>query len=202
MICSNCCDYIVLQQPGLQDRWWSDSCWRWKLPHIDHPCLWPCQPCFGWSSLPIVFPDPSLYTGVRSSRFHCMPHNNHGAYNPMPLWPLIVCIIIKLAALCSALGEVYWCCGTQFVHCSRLASRQKAKLYPANTLAHLPASLQPTPPLEIQPSSKPLTSLAKNTSLNNLKNCLSLQYRRGAVIVRPCSQCWHEDDFFRSCWWF
>ena len=78
MICSNCCDYIVLQQPGLQDRWWSDSCWRWKLPHIDHPCLWPCQPCFGWSSLPIVFPDPSLYTGVRSSWFHCMPHNNHG----------------------------------------------------------------------------------------------------------------------------
>ena len=139
--------------------------------------------------MPIVFPDPSLYTGVRSSRFHCMPHNNHGAYNPMPLWPMIACIIIKLAALCSALGEVYWCCGTQFVHCSRLASRQKAKLYPANTLAHLPASLQPTPPLEIQPSSKPLTSLAKNTSLNNLKNCLSLHFRKGAVIVKPCSQC-------------
>ena len=74
MICSNCCDYIVLQQPGLQD---GDGT-HVGGENIDHPCLWPCELCIGWSSLPIVFPDPSLYTGVRSSWFHCMPHNNHG----------------------------------------------------------------------------------------------------------------------------
>ena len=49
----------------------------------------------GWSSLPIVFADASLYTTLRSlyttlgwSGFHCMPptHNNAGmgAYNRMP----------------------------------------------------------------------------------------------------------------------
>ena len=138
---------------------------------------------------PLCFPTRLCIPESDRPDFIVCPTITMGAYNPMPLWSVIACIIIKLAALCSALGEVYWCCGTQFVHCSRLASRQKAKLYPANTLAHLPASLQPTPPLEIQPSSKPLASLAKKTFLNNLKNCLSLHYRRGAVIVRPCSQC-------------
>ena len=173
--------------------WRSDSCWWWKLPHIDHPCLWPCEPCFGWSSLPIVFPDPSLYTGVRSSWFHCMPHNNHGGLQSYASlagdsvhnyqaggfvlgfrWSLLLLrhsIRALLTACLTTKGKIVSC------------------KHPAQVLTHLPASLQPTPPLEIQPSSKPLTSLAKNTSLNNLKNCLSLQYRRGAVVVRPCSQC-------------
>ena len=98
---------------------------------------------------PLCFPTRLCIPESDRPDFIVCPTITMGAYNPMPLWPVIACIIIKLAALCSALGEVYCCCGTQFVHCSRLASRQKAKLYPANTLTHLPASLQPTPPLEI-----------------------------------------------------
>ena len=55
---------------------------------------------------------------------------------------VIACIIIKQPTLCWALGEVYWCCGTQFVHPSWPTSRQNAKLYPANTL--LAPNLHPT----------------------------------------------------------
>ena len=101
---------------------------------------------------PLCFPTRLCIPESDRPDFIVCPTITMGAYNPMPLWPVIACIIIKLAALCSALGEVYWCCGTQFVHCSRLASRQKAKLYPANPLlTHLPASLQPTLPSRYNP---------------------------------------------------
>ena len=100
---------------------------------------------------PLCFPTRLCIPESDRPDFIVCPTITMGAYNPMPLWPVIACIIIKLPALYSALGEVYWCCGTQFVHCSRLASRQKAKLYPANTLAHLPASLQPTLPSRYNP---------------------------------------------------
>ena len=47
-----------------------------------------CWAYIGWSSLPIVFADASLYTTLGWSGFHCMPptHNNAGmgAYNRMP----------------------------------------------------------------------------------------------------------------------
>ena len=91
---------------------------------------------------PLCFPTRLCIPESDRPDFIVCPTITMGAYNPMPLWSVIACIIIKLAALCSALGEVYWCCGTQFVHCSRLASRQKAKLYPANTL--LAPNLHPT----------------------------------------------------------
>ena len=100
---------------------------------------------------PLCFPTRLCIPESDRPDFIVCPTITMGAYNPMPLWPVIACIIIKLAALCSALGEVYCCCGTQFVHCSRLASRQKAKLYPANTLTHLPASLQPPLPSRYNP---------------------------------------------------
>ena len=98
----------------------------------------------GWSSLPIVLADASLYTRVGWSGFHCMPPTimPWGGVGHTILCQVIACIIIKQPALCRALGEVYWCCGTQFVHPSWPTSRQKAKLYPANTpptsLTHRP----------------------------------------------------------------
>ena len=81
---------------------------------------------------PLCFPTRLCIPESDRPDFIVCPTITMGAYNPMPLWPVIACIIIKLAALCSALGEVYWCCGTQFVHPSWPTSRQNAKLYPAN----------------------------------------------------------------------
>ena len=75
----------------------------------------------------------------------CIPHSDGPDFivcpppTIMPAWghtivcQVIACIIIKQPTLCRALGEVYWCCGTQFVHPSWPTSRQNAKLYPANT---------------------------------------------------------------------
>ena len=74
----------------------------------------------------------------------CIPHSDGPDFivcpppTIMPAWghtivcQVIACIIIKQPTLCRALGEVYWCCGTQFVHPSWPTSRQNAKLYPAN----------------------------------------------------------------------
>ena len=84
----------------------------------------------------------------------CIPHSDGPDFivcpppTIMPAWghtvvcQVIACIIIKQPTLCRALGEVYWCCGTQFVHPSWPTSRQNAKLYPANTQApNLPTLL-------------------------------------------------------------
>ena len=133
MICSNCCDYIVLQQPGLQD----DDRTLVDGENCPTSIILVCDlanHALGGLRCPLCFPTRLCIPESDRPDFIVCPTITMGAYNPMPLWPVIACIIIKLAALCSALGEVYCCCGTQFVHCSRLASRQKAKLYPANTL--------------------------------------------------------------------
>ena len=91
---------------------------------------------------PLCFPTRLCIPESDRPDFIVCPTITMGAYNPMPLWSVIACIIIKLAALCSALGEVYWCCGTQFVPNPEGWHHDKTQ----NCILQTHTYLQPSPP--------------------------------------------------------
>ena len=98
-------------------------CWRTRL----------CIPVYQYSSLCIP--------GSDGPDFIVCPPQSCPGWGHTILCQVIACIIIKQPALCRALGEVYWCCGTQFVPNPQGSHHDKTQ----NCILQTHTYLQPSP---------------------------------------------------------